>query len=121
MENMVTTYSRCAYSPTLNCHSTHECEKCGWNPAVKERRVKQFMRAQTLAMKKKPDNCPLRRYPVLDQKRNFGMVLNCLSTHCEMDPNGSCRIFSGTMKHWNGVLGIQTVPSEKGNDNNELS
>ena len=122
MENIVTTYRRCAYSPMLNCHSTQDCEKCGWNPVVKERRIKQFMRARALEMRKRPDNCPLRSYPPLDQKRNLGMVLNCLTTHCETAPNGSCRIFSGTMKHWNSVLGIQTMPSEKGEDNsNELS
>lgn len=67
------------------------------------------------------ERCPLRDFPVMDQKNKLGMVLSCFSTRCEMTPEGTCRILAGVLDHWKAAAGIQTVPPEKVENSNELS
>ena len=121
MDNSMNNSGGCKYSTKLNCHSTNECARCGWNPVVRERRIKQFIRERALEQQKRPERCPLRDISVMDQKEKFGMVLSCFSSRCEMTPEGTCRILAGVLDHWKAAAGIQTVPPEKVENSNELS
>lgn len=90
----------CKFAKMISCGNTNACTTCGWNPKVKEARVKQFMRDRANEMKKKPNQCPLRSCSILDQKRELGMTLNCFSPTCEMAPEGECKVFVGVMDFW---------------------
>ena len=41
----------CQYNPECECE-TPECHKCGWNPEVAERRLKEFREARGMHEKK---------------------------------------------------------------------
>lgn len=121
MDNPMNSSGGCKYSPMLNCHNANECARCGWNPIVREKRIKQFVRERALEQQRRPDRCPLRDFSVMDQKNKLGMVLSCFSTRCEMTPEGTCCILASVLDHWKAAAGIQTVPPEKVENSNELS
>lgn len=94
----------CKFSPMVNCGIAN-CTSCGWNPAVRQARLKQIRRERAHELKKKPQKCPLRNHTVIEQKQDLGMVLNCFSPTCELTPDGECRVFTRMLEYWENRCG----------------
>lgn len=94
----------CKFSPMVNCGIAN-CTSCGWNPAVRQARLKQIRCERAHELKKKPQKCPLRNHTVIEQKQDLGMVLNCFSPTCELMPDGECRVFTRMLEYWENRCG----------------
>lgn len=103
----------CKFAKMISCGNTNACMTCGWNPKVKEARIKQFTRERANELKKKPKQCPMRSCSVLDQKRELGMTLNCFSHTCELTPEGKCRVLAGALEYWTSKCNGQAVGLSK--------
>ena len=94
----------CKYTAMVNC-GVENCSTCGWNPVVRQARLKKIKRERAHLLKKKPQKCPLRNRTVVDQKQDLGMVLNCFSSTCELTQDGECRIFARMLEYWESRCG----------------
>lgn len=89
----------CKYTTMVLC-CVENCSTCGWDPVVKQTRLKQIKRERAHLLKRKPQKCPLRNHTVIDQKQNLGMVLHCFSSTCDLTRDGECRIFARMLEYW---------------------
>lgn len=104
----------CKFSSMINCFGTANCMNCGWNPVVKQARVKKIMKELAREAKKKPKHCPMQGHTTIDQKRNFGIVVSCHNSNCSLLPNGECVAFAKMLEYWAARCGLQMLePSEK--------
>lgn len=60
----------CKYTAMVNC-GVENCSTCGWNPVVKQARLKQIKRERAHLLKKKPQKCPLRNHTIAMQMFNY--------------------------------------------------
>ena len=114
MEMITSMKGNCKFSNMVNCFGAANCTNCGWNPVVKQVRVKNFLKEMALESKKRPKYCPMQDTTVIDQKQKFGVVMRCFNSNCQPTPNGACRALSEMLEYWTGRCGLQVhEPPEK--------
>lgn len=100
MEASITKESVCIYNSTIDCFGHAQCSTCGWNPKVKEKRVRQFLKEHAVTKHRRPHYCPIKNCSMAEQKQKLGIAIQCYSNRCEGTPDGICLIMQRALDHW---------------------